>query len=195
VVSDAGRFTTTPRWIDNEAALARASNEPFIDPSLRDFSWNSLMNADQQRILEAIYTVSIKLLRGDGTGLAKIRADGKDAGKPSPDKNPEEVVSCAVDPAAIVRSLKDLRAERETKGHSHFSGYGGTLNGVIAMLFSRDEEEEEIDLSREAWMGDNPEQNSDDSDDIKGNLQPNSPPKPPQTHTSLVARFNQFERI
>jgi hypothetical protein len=32
--------------------------------------------------------------------------------------------------------------------------YGGTLEGDIAMLFSRDEAEEEIDLSHEAWTGD-----------------------------------------
>ena len=183
--SGADCFVTQPRWIDNEGALARASSEPFIDPSLRDFSRKSLMNADQQRILEAIYSVSSKLLRGDGTGLSKMLAEVKGPGRSSTDKPIEEDISRAVDPAAIVRSLRDLRAERKTQDHGHFSGYGGALDGVIAMLFSRDDEEEQIDLSREAWMGDDPEPISDDSDEIKG-----SPTQQPEEASANPAYFH-----
>jgi hypothetical protein len=51
-------ITTAPRWLDNEAAMAHATTEIRIDANLRDLSRRSFMSADQQRIFEAIYTVS-----------------------------------------------------------------------------------------------------------------------------------------
>ena len=61
----------------------------------------------------------------------------------------------------------------------------------MALLFAREEgTEDEIDLSHEAWMGDNPELASDDATDIKGNLgsPPASPPPPPPETTAETAR-------
>jgi hypothetical protein len=191
LISGADRIVTMSRWVDNEAALARANSGPLIDPGLRHLSRRSLTNSDQQKIMEAVYAVSAKLLRADDIGLAGAFAEGVGPGKSPDDKNAQEDLTHAVDPATIVRSLKELSAERKTKGHGHFSGYGGTLDGVIAMLFARDDEEE-IDLSQEAWTGDNPEPASEDADDIKGNFEPGTQQRPPLAPPTSVETFVRF---
>lgn len=64
----------------------------------------------------------------------------------------------------------------------------------MALLFAREEgTEDEIDLSHEAWMGDNPELASDDATDIKGNLgsPPASPPPPPETTAETARKFHE----
>jgi hypothetical protein len=185
-------ITTAPRWLDNEAAIAHATTKIRIDPNLRDLSRRSFMSADQQKIFEAIYAVSNTLLRGDGkAAMAAAR-------KQSPDDivKSDDVAQrpSAVDPAVIVRSLKELAAVRAAHHHTGRGAYGGTLEGVIAMLFSRDEAEEEIDLSHEAWAGDNPEQVSDEPGDVRGNLgQPSDDDQPPSMPTSheVAARFRK----
>lgn len=186
-------ITTAPRWLDNEAAIAHATTEVRIDPNLRDLSRRSFTSADHQRILDAIHAVSNTLLRGDGKALATAAAR-----KRSPDhavKSDDDAQQpSAIDPAAIVRSLKELAAARAAQHHAAGGAYGGTLEGVIAMLFSRDEGQKEIDLSHEAWTGDNPEQVSDEPGDIRGNLgqasDDNQPPSVPASH-EVAARFRE----
>lgn len=187
------QITTAQRWLDNEAAIAHATAEMRIDPNLRDLSRRSLMTADQQRILEAIHAVSNTLLRVDGKVLTMAAARKR---------HPDDTITSgddfrqpkAVDPAAIVRSLKELSTARAAQYYTGSGAYGGTLEGVIAMLFSRDEAAEEIDLSHEAWTGDNPEQVSDEPGDIKGNLGPGGddeqPPAMPDSH-EVAARFRE----
>jgi hypothetical protein len=191
-------ITTAARWLDNEAAIAHATTEIGIDPDLKDLSRRSFMSADQQRILEAIYAVSNTLLRGDGKPLvlaAARKRHADDAVRSDDDARQ----AGAVDPAAIVRSLKELAAARAAHHRTGHGAYGGTLEGVIAMLFSRDEAAEEIDLSHEAWTGDNPEQVSDEPGDIKGNLgQPSGDAQPPAMpgHHEVAARLrDQLERF
>jgi hypothetical protein len=137
------------------------------------------------------------LLRGDGSATAlTARAKSKRDQKPETEKEDD---APAVDPAAIVRSLKELKAAREAKGHSGFTPYGGSLYGVMALLFAREEEtENEIDLSHEAWTGDNPELASDDAADIKGNLgspaaSPPPPPPPPPSPESTAETSRKFQ--
>ena len=191
ITVDRETITTAPRWVDNEAAIAHATTEVRIDPSLRDLSRRSIMTADPQKILEAIYAVSNTLLRGDGKGLVMAAARKRNpADTVKSDDNNQQ--PGAVDPAAIVRSLKDLAAARAVQRHAAGGAYGGTLEGVIAMLFSLDETREEIDLSHEAWTGDNPEQVSDEPGDVRGNLGQTSgndqPPAMPDSH-EVAARF------
>ncbi|MGO8932431.1 MAG: hypothetical protein ACLQDA_01855 [Terracidiphilus sp.] len=198
-IETAGKsIITAPRWIDNDAALARASSGSSIEPGLGDLYRRRARSSDQQKILEAVYAVSQSLLRGDGsaTALTAARAKAKRDQKPETE---EEADAPAVDPAAIVRGLKELKAARDAKGHSGFTPYGGSLYGVMALLFGREEDiEDEIDLSHEAWMGDNPELASDDAADIKGNLgsPPASPPPPPrppppETTAETARRFHE----
>ena len=186
-------IVTAPRWIDNDAALARASSDSSIEPGLRDLYRRRAMSSDQQKILEAVYAVSQSLLRGDGsaTALSAWKAKAKRDQKPETEK---EADGPAVDPAAIVRSLKELKAAREAKGHSGFTPYGGSLHGVMALLFAREDMEDEIDLSHEAWTGDNPELASDDAADIKGNLgspSASTPPPPPPPPTESAAETSR----
>jgi hypothetical protein len=188
-----GTITTATRWLDNEGAIAHATTEIQIDANLKDLSRRSFMSADQQRILDAIYAVSNTLLRGDGKAFVLAAARKR---------NPDDTVKSdddterpsAVDPAVMVRSLKQLAAARIAHHQAGRGAYGGTLEGVIAMLFSRDEAEDEIDLSQEAWTGDNPEQVSDEPGDVRGNLgQPppdDRPPSMPDSH-EVAARFRE----
>jgi hypothetical protein len=192
-------IVTAPRWIDNDAALARASSDSSIEPGLRDLYRRRAMSSDQQKILEAVYAVSQSLLRGDGsaTALSAWKAKAKSDQKPETEK---ETDAPAVDPAAIVRSLKELKAAREAKGHSGFTPYGGSLHGVMALLFAREDMEDEIDLSHEAWMGDNPELASDDAEDIRGNLGSPSastppPPPPPPVESAAETARKFYEQI
>jgi hypothetical protein len=187
---------TAPRWIDNDAALARASSDPSIEPGLGDLYRKRAMSSDQQKILEAIYAVSQSLLRGDGSATALAASKAK-AKRDQEQETEEETEAPAVDPAAIVRSLKELRAAREARGHSVFTPYGGSLHGVMALLFAREEDtEDEIDLSHEAWMGDNPELASEDGD-VKGNLgspsgsSPPPPPGPPESAAETARKFHE----
>ena len=187
---------TAPRWIDNDAALARASSNSPIEPGLGDLYRRRAMSSDQQKILEAVYAVSQSLLRGDrsATALAASKAKAK---RDQEHEMEEETEAPAVDPAAIVRSLKELKAAREAKGHSSFTSCGGSLHGVMALLFAREEEtEDEIDLSHETWTGDNPELASGDAADVKGDLgspsdvspPPPLPPPPPAESAAETAR-------
>jgi hypothetical protein len=67
-------WLTDARWIDNEAALARATAEGLSEPGLKDLSRRAVMNADQQQILEAIHSVSAKLLRGEDPDTGETRS-------------------------------------------------------------------------------------------------------------------------
>jgi hypothetical protein len=188
-------ITTAPRWLDNESAIAHATTEIRIDANLKDLSRRSFMSADQQRILDAIYAVSNTLLRGDGNALVMAAAR-----KPNPDDSLKSDDTAerpsAVDPAVMVRSLKELAEARVAHHHAGRGAYGGTLEGVIAMLFSRDEAEEEIDLSHEAWTGDNPEQVSDEPGDVRGNMRQSShDDQPPSTPDSLEVAAHFREQL
>jgi hypothetical protein len=90
-------------------------------------------------------------LRGDGAAQTLASAARRSAQAQQEEGEADEPKARAVDPAAIIRSLKELAAERQAKGQACFGSYGATLEGVIAMLFSNDEEEQDIALSREAW--------------------------------------------
>jgi hypothetical protein len=58
-IETAGKsIVTAPRWIDNDAALARACSDSSIEPDLRDLYRRRAMSSDQQKILEAVYAVS-----------------------------------------------------------------------------------------------------------------------------------------
>jgi hypothetical protein len=197
-IETAGKsIVTAPRWVDNEAALARASSDS-IEPGLPDLYRRRTVSSDQQKILEAIHAVSQSLLRGDGspTALSASKGKGKRDQKLETEKEGD---APAVDPAAIVRSLKELKAARVAKGHPGFTPYGGSLHGVMALLFAREEDaEDEIDLSHEAWTGDNPEPASDDAADIKGNLgsspsspPPPPPPQPPESTAETARKFHE----
>lgn len=186
-------ITTSARWVDNEATIARATAELQIDPNLKDLSRASFMTADQQRIFEAIYAVSNALLRGDGKATV-IAAARQQNPKDTLNSEDDAQHPSAIDPAAIVRSLKELAAARAAQHHTAGGAYGGTLEGVIAMLFSRDETAEEVDLSHEAWTGDNPEQVSEEPGDVRGNLGQSSnddrPPSMPDRH-EVASRFRE----
>jgi len=165
-------WLTDARWIDSEAALARTTAEGLSEPGLKDLSRRAVMNADQQQILEAIHSVSAKLLRGESPDAGETRTGSRAADKP--DARPDKQVDVeAIDPAATLRSLTELASRRDAKFGNVFATHGGSLAGVMAMLFSREAEEagEDVDLSKEAWTGDNPEPASDEPGDIKGNLE------------------------
>jgi hypothetical protein len=71
----------------------------------------------------------------------------------------------------------------------------------MALLFAREEDsEDEIDLSHEAWTGDNPELASDDAADTRGNLgsplsSPPPPPPPPQPESTAETARKFHEQI
>ena len=157
IVSKSGRFVTPPRWIDNEPALERATREREVDPDLREFARRDFGNASQQRILEAIYSVSADLLNAEDPEWSKKPTEttgstpsGKGAG------DDDEPASRPVDPAKVLFGLKELAAETWTKNPGQTGVYGVSLQGAIGMLF-RIDEEPEIDLTPEKWQGEKPD--------------------------------------
>lgn len=165
-------FKTDPRWIDNDALLEQAARSPTKDKSLEDFSRGSLAGMDHQRILEAIQSVAARLLKHP------TPQDNASAQPPRPASNatPTPNVPHAappVDPAALIRSINDLRRGSSTALGRHSIGYGGALRGVIAMLFHEDESHE-IDLAQETWTAMEPEKADPETD-----LAPPPPPPPP----------------
>jgi hypothetical protein len=187
-------WSTDARWIDNEAALARSTAEGLSEPGLKDLSRRAVMNSDQQQILEAIHSVSAKLLRVESTEVSAAHGGRRNKEKqetPLAEAGPLE----AIDPAATLRTLKELALRKEGKSGGFFTVHGASLAGVMAMLFSREEEDAgaDVDLSHEAWTGDNPEPASDEPGDIKGNLngqQNENTKQTPESPLETRARFH-----
>ncbi len=155
-------FTTEPRWIDNDGLLERAARLRTIHPSLKDLTRRSLFGMDQQRILEAIQTVSAQLLDPQHEGHMVMPA--LSARAPLMGSNAtQDVVQAplAVDPSAMIRSLNEIRRKSPASFGARGSGYGGALGGVIGLLFAQ-EEPEDVDLTRETWSAAEPEKNPDE---------------------------------
>jgi hypothetical protein len=196
IVSKSGRFVTPPRWIDNEPALERATREREVDPDLREFARRDFGNASQQRILEAIYSVSADLLNAEDPEWSKKPTEttgstpsGKGAGD---DDEPARMI----DPAKVLFGLKELAAETWTKNPGQTGVYGVSLQGAIGMLF-RIDEEPEIDLTPEKWQGEKPD--DDFGDDDSGDNPPEDPnkdpPSPVSTAETLVAFRDQIDHF
>jgi HKD family nuclease len=195
IASHGTRYVTKPRWLDNEAALERAAKEEVVDPGLRDLSRNSLFSSDHQKILEAVYAVSARLLSTDNEDIltfAGPRGAQGSEGSSAESKEAEDATR-AVDPAAIIRSLKDLRSERQAKNAGRPSIYGGTLDGVIAQLFSGADEEQDVDLSRETWSGETLSDEEESANGADGRSQPTaSAPTPTEAIMNFHEQIDYF---
>ena len=147
---------TEPRWIDNDVALDRSSAVHTLDDALKDLARNGSFNADRQRILETIRKVSAQLLSGaDPPAPAAPRAHTSNT---APADNAQNATTREPrDPAAMVRSLQDITRERQQRAGATSSSYIGTLHGVMALLFAREDEPDDIDLGREAWGASEPD--------------------------------------
>ncbi len=174
-ISGGVAFRTDQRWIDNDALLEQAARAPTKDKSLEDFSRSSLAGMDHQRILEAIQSVAARLLSHgtpeNGTATQPPRPTSSAAASPDVPQ-----AAAPVDPAALIRSIDDLRRGSAITLGRHSIGYGGALRGIIAMLFHEDEAEE-VDLARETWTAVEPEK-----------LDPETDPTPPPSPPLLVLR-------
>jgi hypothetical protein len=190
LIHEGARYITKARWLDNEAALERSSREEVTDPNLRDLARPGFFNTEHQKIMEAVYAVSAQLLSEDDESSLDLPAshDASCSGSRPTQKQDGEDTAHAVDPVAIVRSLKDLKSERQSRHKGQSSIYGGTLDGVMAQLFSRDEQDG-VDLSREAWSGE-----AKNDPEPATEPEPNSNPSvPAATPTDTIMRF--YEQI
>jgi hypothetical protein len=79
----------------------------------------------------------------------------------------------------MVRSLQDITRERQQRAGARSYPYAGTLHGVMALLFAREEEPDDIDLGREAWGASEPDKNPDQDEP-----DPPDPPLPPSGRSS-----------
>jgi hypothetical protein len=196
IVSKSDRSVTPPRWIDNEPALERATREREVDPNLQEFARRDFGNASQQRILEAIYSVSADLLNAEDPEWSK-KPIGTGASAPSGNAaGDDDEPARMIDPAAVLFGLKDLAAETWTKNRGPTGFYGVSLQGAIGMLFSVDEEPE-IDLTPEKWQGEKPADEFEDDgagDNPAGD--PNKdPPSPVSTAETLAAFRDQIDHF
>jgi hypothetical protein len=195
-LSSAGtRYVTNPRWLDNEAALDRASRTEAPDPNLRDLSRKNLFSTDQQKVMEAVYAVSTQLLGQHGEenpALQSVKGVSTPANA-SEAHDSKEQVARPVDPAAIVRSLKELSLKRRTKDRKQSSVYTGSLESVIAQLFSHDEDEE-IDLSQESWTEETQTDEPEDQEHDKRSEQPGIPPTSAETYIRFRDQIELFLR-
>ena len=110
IVSGGTRYTTQPRWFDNDLLLERANTIRTFDQDLQDLSRQSLFSSDYHRILEAIHAVSAQLLKRSEEpirdSVQRSKQGAASGAKPDTDHG-----QTAVDPAAMVRSLSDLKRE------------------------------------------------------------------------------------
>jgi hypothetical protein len=188
---ESGQFVTPPRWIDNEPAIERNTREREVDPNLQEFARRDFGNASQQRILEAIYSVSADLLNAEDPQWAK-KSDPAGS-TPSTGKGADEAEGPVrmINPADVLFDLKEMAAKNWNKGPGPAGFYGVSLQGAIGMLFSVDEEQE-VDLSHEKWQGEKPD--DDMGDDDAGNDAPKDPDKEPPsavTTAETLAAFRQ----
>jgi hypothetical protein len=194
--SDFGPVTTRPRWIDNEPVLERNTREREADPNLQEFGRRDFGNVSQQRILDAIYSVSADLLNSKDPQWVSKSGHGGTPGTPKKEHDADNGPIHMIDPAKVLFNLKDIVANKGTKGPSRGGFYGVSLQGAIAMLFSS-EDEKEIDLSREKWQGEKPD--DDMSDDDAGNDAPREPDDNPRivvtTAETLAAFRSQIDHF
>jgi hypothetical protein len=183
-VSGGVRFATEPRWIDNDALVERTSRARLLDPSLQDLSRRGLFSSSHHRILEAVQAVSAQLLtpRHDEHAGLQARSARADSGA-----NPEMVhMPMAIDPSAMIRSLNDLKQHHHTPMGARLSDYGGSLGGVIGVLFAQEEDPDTIDLTRETWSASEPEKKPDEPEP-PSEAPPPAPPEPQTLSEAAVS--------
>lgn len=147
---DGERFETEPRWIDNEDLLERAARQPQPDSSLVNIATDALRSRDSQRILDAVRSITESLITPDREASSASGAMGVRIGQPRRHADEEPGSTQPVDPSAMVRSLRELHAEPlALLKHGTGSRELG-LSGILSLLFSKETEEEELDLRREA---------------------------------------------
>jgi len=196
VVSDGTRYITEPRWLDNDLQLERANTIRTFDQHLRDLSRQSLFNSDHQRILEAIHAVSAQLLKASEQPIG-LSAQPHQQGAASGEALDSKHDRAAVNPAAMVRSLSDLKRERQQRFGAQFFPYAGALTGVMAVLFAQDDQEE-LDLTGETWTASEPEKNLDDTGEVHTGQQVLREPgeaatQMPTSRETLIAFNGQLE--
>jgi hypothetical protein len=196
ISAESGQFVTPPRWIDNEPALERNTREREVDPNLQEFARRDFGNASQQRILEAIYSVSADLLNAEDPQWAKKPDPAGSA--PSTGKGAEEAEGPVrmINPADVLFDIREMAAKNRSKGPGPAGFYGVSLQGAIGMLFSVDEEQE-VDLSHEKWQGEKPDDELDDGDlgnDTSKDPKDN-PPSAVTTAETLAAFRDQIDRF
>ena len=186
---------TEVRWIDNDVLLERTSTIRTLDQNLQDLSRRSLFNSDQQRILETIHAVSAQLLRpSEQETLASAQRSSRDAQRD--DKLEDDDTPVALDPAAMVRSLNDLKRERHERFGGRFFPYAGTLEGVMGMLFAQEDQQEDIDLGRETWTADEPEEIVDENGSMQGQKSvPQNPVRLSEQAASLETLLSFKEQL
>jgi hypothetical protein len=184
---------TEPRWVDNDAALDRNSTVHTLDDALRDFGRNGSFSGDRQHILETIRKVSAQLLSGAASPAPPTSHSHASHSAPAGDAQ-DATAPAPLDPAAMIRSLQDITRERQQRTGGRALSHAGTLRGVMALLFAREAEPEDIDLGREAWGASEPDKNPDQGD--------TDPPSPSSGQSSTepstaetLASFRQQLRI
>jgi hypothetical protein len=153
IIETGDRSLVTPqRWIDNDAALTHAGREP-LDFAGLDGLRAVPSSSNQEGILAAVYSVAQSLLKGRAAavGLATL-SSGRQLSKRAKPSWQEEEDLRPVDPAAIIRGLGELRATKAMSSGASIGSHGTSLLGIMALLFGREEPEEE-DLSIEALSG------------------------------------------
>lgn len=149
------RYTTPPRWIDNDRAIENAAHDNTADPSHEIFSGRGFGDASEQRIVAAIYSISSSLLRFD-LGQPSSTKGGGNAPTAEPGADAPLEPAGPADPSRLTYSLDDNAANQGAPPDHHSKLHGVSLKGVISLLFAR-ENEAEIDLSQERWSADEPE--------------------------------------
>jgi hypothetical protein len=155
-------FTTDSRWVDSDVLLSRAALTRSLEKSLEDISNRVIFSADRQRILEAVHAVAAHLLAPSQQIFTSGQANNSRSparGDRSPtkegDQEDKHEAAPPVDPVAMVRSLHDL----DSKGYAQFGAslplFSGPLEGVMRLLFTREDRSKEIDLSREGKIDEN----------------------------------------
>jgi len=174
--------TTDSRWVDSDVLLSRAALTRSLEKSFEDISNRVIFSADRQRILEAVHAVAAHLLTPSQQVFTKgpannLRSPARGDHSPTKDGEREDKgeAAPAVDPVAMVRSLHDLDSKVRGQFGASLPFFSGPLEGVMRLLFTKEDRSKEIDLSREGKI----DENNDPDVDIP-------PTKPSQSSNEAV---------
>ncbi|MCG6206308.1 hypothetical protein LPW26_16790 [Rhodopseudomonas sp. HC1] len=178
IPSNADVIVTQSRWLDNDRAIENGARGRETDPNHSVFSGRGFAGASEQRIMEAIYSISTSLFNCETPDLSDLGPERREPNEKETGADEDEEAAGPVDPSKLTYRISDQAGKHVTNAPGQHKMHGVSLSGIIALLFSS-EDDPEVDLSQERWGADEPEQYEDGA--TSGMKPTGTPPPPEQT--------------
>ncbi|MGY8631321.1 hypothetical protein RAD15_02330 [Bradyrhizobium sp. 14AA] len=168
---------TQSRWLDNDRAIENGARGRETNSNHGVFSGRGFAGASEQRIMEAIYSISTSLFNFETPDLSELGSERRGPNEKESGSDEDDEAAGPVDPSKLTYRLSDRAAKSGTSGHGQHNMHGVSLSGVMKFLFSPDDEPE-VDLSQERWSAEEPEKYEDNA--TSAGLRPGASPPTPQ---------------